>query len=147
MLREASTASGRIWVCDATQRVVFEQLTPDGPVYHVAERRGGATIVCGVTPTLTVAQQLALGKRVAPEALLYSAHDLAGCVEQRRTRAGLRVGLYHAAQAGLDPEAGVWCLVCEDHGGCVNTDKLSHARSWLSHPEDWCPTCQGEPPV
>lgn len=37
-----------------------------------------------------------------------------------------------------------WMTVCVDHGGCVGHDTRRLAERWLSHPEEWCPTCQGE---
>jgi len=35
-----------------------------------------------------------------------------------------------------------WVTLCEDHGGLVEHDTRRLAEGWLSHPEDWCPTCQ-----
>lgn len=66
----------------------------------------------------------------------------AGCRILRRTRAGLLVGLYRNDEANLDADGGPWSVVCEGHGGIVCLDTLEIARSWLSHPEDWCPDCQ-----
>jgi hypothetical protein len=37
---------------------------------------------------------------------------------------------------------GRWMTVCETHGGCVCHSTRKLAEQWLSHPEDWCPTCQ-----
>ena len=35
-----------------------------------------------------------------------------------------------------------WATVCADHGGIVGHYTRRDAEGWLSHPEDWCPTCQ-----
>lgn len=72
----------------------------------------------------------------------YSAHGLAGCVEQhvcRRT--GGLMGLYAAAQAGIedDPET-PWAAVCENHGSVLVTRTQRLARSAMSYPE-WCEEC------
>lgn len=37
-----------------------------------------------------------------------------------------------------------WMTVCADHGGCVGHDTRKLAEGWLSHPEEWCPTCRGD---
>lgn len=74
----------------------------------------------------------------------YDFNGLAGCVEQRKSRAsGLMVGLYHAEQAGMDPEAGKWATVCEAHGQIVNHASLCLARFHLADPEGWCEVCNG----
>lgn len=71
----------------------------------------------------------------------YNFKGLAGCVTQRRTRReGLLVSLYHSEQAGLDADK--WATVCEDHGGIVGHPTRTIADDFLSHPEEWCPTCQ-----
>lgn len=77
----------------------------------------------------------------------YDFNGLAGCVEQRRSReTGLLVGLYHAEQAGMDPEAGAWVTVCEVHGQLVNHETLALARSHLANPTGWCEVCNGTEP-
>ena len=90
---------------------------------------------CGMT--VTELEEYAFGPRQ------YSFNDLAGCVEQRRSRAtGTMVGLYQAEQAGLDPDAGKWVTVCEDHSTCVNHPTLSMARHHLPDPTGWCDDCR-----
>lgn len=72
----------------------------------------------------------------------YAFNNLAGCVVQRRSRrTGTLVGLYAAAQAGLDPAGGPWATVCEDHGAIANHATLELARAHLPAVE-WCETCQ-----
>lgn len=73
----------------------------------------------------------------------YDFNSLAGCVIQRRSRiSGTLVGLYQAEQAGLDPEAGRWVTVCEDHATCVNHATLAAARAHLPDPTMWCDPCR-----
>ena len=72
----------------------------------------------------------------------YHVSGLAGCVTQRRSRStGFLVGLYHADQAGLDPESGPWATVCEEHNWAVNHPTLGLARSHLGDPAGWCEVC------
>lgn len=74
----------------------------------------------------------------------YDFNGLAGCVMQRRSRVtGTLAGLYQAEQAGMDPEAGNWVTVCEDHSTCVNHATLAAARAHLSDPTMWCDDCRG----
>lgn len=74
----------------------------------------------------------------------YEFNGLAGCVVQRKSReTGLLVGLYHAGQAGMDPEAGAWVTVCEKHGQLVNHETLALARYHLVNPMGWCEVCNG----
>lgn len=76
----------------------------------------------------------------------------AGCVALRRARStGTIVGLYRGEEAELDTDEGrsPWATVCEgpdgeSHGGIVIHGTRALAEGWLSHPEDWCPTCLGE---
>lgn len=73
----------------------------------------------------------------------YDFNGLAGCVVQRRSRiTGTLAGLYRAQQAGMDPEAGRWVTVCEDHSTCVNHDTLAAARAHLPDPSTWCEACR-----
>jgi len=37
---------------------------------------------------------------------------------------------------------GRWCLLCDDHGGIATFDLLANARSYMAHPDQWCPNCQ-----
>jgi hypothetical protein len=73
--------------------------------------------------------------------------DHAGIVMYRKARStGTHVGLYDALEAGFesDPET-PWATVCEEHGGIVCHATRKAAETYLSHPEDWCPTCQEGP--
>lgn len=74
----------------------------------------------------------------------YFFKGLPGCVRRQRARSTkTMVGLYQAQQSGLESDPDIhWMTVCEDHGGCVGHDSLRNAIFYLSHPEDWCPTCQ-----
>ena len=73
----------------------------------------------------------------------YDFKGLAGCVTQRRSRiTGTLAGLYQTEQAGLDPEAGRWTTVCEDHATCVNHATLAAARAHLPDPTTWCELCR-----
>jgi hypothetical protein len=49
----------------------------------------------------------------------------------------------------LSPEAGIeddpdshWMLVCHEHAGCCGFPTRTETEPLLSHPEEWCPTCQ-----
>jgi hypothetical protein len=57
---------------------------------------------------------------------------------------GTLCGLYESGPAGMDESAGAWATVCETHGGVVNHDTRAVAESHLSHPDEWCPVCQGD---
>ncbi|WP_199031318.1 hypothetical protein [Ralstonia sp. ASV6] len=73
----------------------------------------------------------------------YDFNGLAGCVIQSRSRiTGTLAGLYQADQAGLDPDAGPWATVCEDHSTCINHDTLRLARAHLPDPSMWCDDCR-----
>ena len=75
----------------------------------------------------------------------YGHNGLAGCVQQRRAQTtGGRVGVYHAELAGMDPDAGPWATVCEEHGGIVNHPTLALARYHAADPAGWCEACQAE---
>lgn len=76
-------------------------------------------------------------------ARLYSHAGLAGCVQRHRARqTGTLVGVYHAEQAGLDPDGGPWVTVCEDHGSVINHETLAQAKSHATDPEGWCEDCR-----
>lgn len=78
-----------------------------------------------------------------------SAHTCSDDTGLRRiTRArstGTHVAIYDGVAAGMDTCGGRWQTVCIEHGGVCSHDTLELARSWASAPEQWCPTCQGEP--
>jgi hypothetical protein len=87
--------------------------------------------------------------RLTRKQLKEEAASRAGCRILRVAQStGTLVGLYQASEADLDVEAGDWATVCEDHGGIVYHPKLRFAQEALSHPDEWCPTCQnrGEQP-
>lgn len=74
----------------------------------------------------------------------YGFNNLAGCVEQRRSRStGLLVGLYHNEQAGLDDDEGraPWSTVCEEHAHIICHTTLALARQHLGDPAGWCEAC------
>lgn len=76
----------------------------------------------------------------------YEFNGITGCVVQRKSRrTGRLIGLYNADQAGMDPEAGPWVTVCEEHATCVNHPTLALARSHLADPAGWCELCPDEP--
>ncbi len=54
----------------------------------------------------------------------------------------VKVGLYHAVQAGLDACSGPWATICEEHGQIVNHATLRLARSHLADPLGWCEHCR-----
>lgn len=54
---------------------------------------------------------------------------------------GTQVYIEDMGKSHLD---GRYMTVCEDHGGCVHHATRKLAEEWLSHPEDWCPTCRGD---
>lgn len=69
--------------------------------------------------------------------------ERAGCVQLRRSRAaGVVVGVYRAADAGLDPDGGAWVTVCEEHHTIVNHDTRMLALSWAPRPDEWCDGCR-----
>jgi hypothetical protein len=75
----------------------------------------------------------------------YGASDLAGCVQRRRARqTGTEVGVYHSEQAGLDPDAGDWSVVCEPHGAILTTETLKMAKRHAAAPLGWCEDCRGD---
>ncbi len=68
-----------------------------------------------------------------------------GVVESRRARStGTLVALLDGEHPEVDndPHGGRWATLCEDHGGVVYHRALTDAKDFLSHPEEWCPTCQ-----
>lgn len=112
--------------------------------YMLCALRRGSWKVRAAYKTLSDAQAAHDGKRIPAEQRLFFEQDTPGLVSQVKTR-GLRVSLYHADQAGLsDGDSGPWVTVCEEHGGLVFHPTVTAARGYLSHPEEWCPTCQGD---
>lgn len=68
--------------------------------------------------------------------------DEYGAVLRRKARStGTVVSLFVPGAQSDDPG---WMTLCEDHGGCVLHDTRRAAEGWLSHPEEWCPYCQGD---
>lgn len=60
----------------------------------------------------------------------------------RSRHTGTYVGVYLAATAGLDTQAGKWATVCETHGNIVNHQTLDHAIAWAPRPDGWCEDCR-----
>lgn len=74
----------------------------------------------------------------------YNTDGIAGLVSRRKAQeTGRLVGLYHAAQAGLedDPET-PWATVCEEHATLVCHATLKQARAHAANPLGWCEECQ-----
>lgn len=73
----------------------------------------------------------------------YNLHGWAGLVAQHRNRAsGTLIGIYHAAQAGLDDDPALpWATVCEEHSTLVLHPTLRLARYHAAVPM-WCEYCQ-----
>lgn len=68
-----------------------------------------------------------------------AAADWDGIRTATRARStGTLVGL----QPSEDPDAGKWQLVCNEHGGVICFDTQAVARSYMAHPDEWCPGCQ-----
>lgn len=66
----------------------------------------------------------------------------AGCLRIRRARStGLEVGVYRAAEAGIDAGE-TWVVVCEAHGEILEVATRHLAITTASTPEDWCETCR-----
>ncbi len=142
-----TTKSAGVWsFLDSKPHLFFRADLPkaivkNGARFEVWVRVPEAKYVASYT-TFEAAAMVAIGKRATKGSRVYDASGEAGCIEQRTTPSGLRVGLYDARQAGLDPDAGAYTTLCIEHGGCVNHDSLSVARAWLLQPESWCPDCQ-----
>lgn len=107
------------------------------------------TCRCGRRVTLTARGKVTRHK--APRAPRpehrYSAHGLAGCVQQRRARSnGRLVGVYHSRQAGIDDddENAPWSTVCEEHATCMGHLTRALALAHAADPEGWCEDCRDE---
>jgi hypothetical protein len=82
-----------------------------------------------------------------PSLKTYDFNGRRGCVMQRRSRdTGALIGLYNAAQAGMNDDNGAWATVCEDHGTVVNHARLADARAWMAEPSIWCEACRAPRP-
>lgn len=84
------------------------------------------------------------GGKLSAAGLKAEAAKRKGCVRlSYAKKSGLLVGLYKAAEAGIenDPET-PWATVCEEHGGVVCHATRKIAEAWMATPETWCPTCQ-----
>ena len=67
-----------------------------------------------------------------------------GLVESKVRRAtGSRVSVYETEAAGLDPDAGPYVTVCEDHGTILGHRNLTVARHHAVRPDGWCDQCGG----
>lgn len=67
----------------------------------------------------------------------------AGCVELRKRKNGVVVGVYNAEQAGLesDEPSCKWMTVCESHHYLVGHATLKLALYHAVTPEEWCDEC------
>lgn len=76
-------------------------------------------------------------------AKVYDHDGLAGCVARRISRAtGTLVGVYHAAQAGMEDEPSIpWMTVCEVHSTFVRHPTLAVAMA-CNDPREWCDDCR-----
>ncbi len=63
--------------------------------------------------------------------------------EVKRCRARVTGTIVSLIDCGKEYPDGRWMTVCETHGGCINHDSRKLAMQWLSHPDEWCPVCQG----
>lgn len=83
-----------------------------------------------------------ISKRRHDRACALELAQLAGCRQLRyNVQTGTRVGVYHAAEAGLDDAGGAWAVVCETHGSILNCATLADARRHAAGPLDWCDDC------
>ncbi len=76
---------------------------------------------------------------------VYAFRGLLGCVTQVTSRVtGTKVGVYAAAQAGIesDPDS-PWASVCEPHDTCVTHATLEAAK-YSTNPLNWCDDCRDE---
>ena len=56
---------------------------------------------------------------------------------------GTRVSVIPTKEVESDPDqADHWTTLCEDHGFLVNHETKKAAKSFQSHPEDWCEECR-----
>lgn len=81
------------------------------------------------------------------EALAKAVKAPEGRLLVRRARStGTHVALYPSKvfEDSEDGKTHPWCTVCEEHGGVTFHPTRKLAESWMSHPEEWCPVCQGE---
>lgn len=71
--------------------------------------------------------------------------NFGGIVEKLTRKARSTGTRVYLERFDKDHSDGPYATVCEDHGGIVHHPTRKLAEQWLSHPEDWCPTCQGVP--
>lgn len=67
-----------------------------------------------------------------------------GALESRRRRAtGTIVTIYLAEQQGIDPDdGGLYLVVCEEHGCCIQHETRAGARTLAVEPDGWCEDCR-----
>ena len=70
--------------------------------------------------------------------------DYAGLRLMRRCRQmGTYVGLYHGAEAGIDPDPqNPYVTVCEEHHTIASHPTRRLAERHLSYPAEWCDACR-----
>jgi hypothetical protein len=54
------------------------------------------------------------------------------------------VEVWHAADLGVEDDAGDWVTVCRDHGTDCHHATRALAVSWAAEPLTWCEECQRE---
>lgn len=75
-------------------------------------------------------------------------HEAAGLREVRLGRGrdrGILTALYNGHEQGISTPGdgeGPWVTSCETHGAIVAHETIATARSFLSHPANWCEACQ-----
>ena len=67
--------------------------------------------------------------------------DYAGHVASRRSRVtGTTVVLLRGPDSGTTDYP--YLLLCDEPGGVCEFETRRSAETFLSHPDEWCPTCQ-----
>ena len=67
--------------------------------------------------------------------------DEAGFIDSRQSAAGQSVVLYDAAEAGFDPEEGIYVVFCTAHGDLDQGNNLRTAQARMRRPQSWCRGC------
>lgn len=67
--------------------------------------------------------------------------NYSGHIASRRARAtGTTVVLLRGPESGMTEYP--FITLCDDHGGVCEFETRRSAETFLSHPDEWCPTCQ-----
>ena len=76
-----------------------------------------------------------------PTGPMTSPTEYAGHVASRRSRAtGTTVVLLRGPESEMTDYP--YLLLCDEHGGICEFETRRSAETFLSHPDEWCPTCQ-----